>query len=477
MDEKRAHTVTSDAHRASPAYGLKDLWIEFSQTTGLHAVDKIKLPSCNPFSVRGLVWILALCSTTGFLVYNLVTEIGTYYSYPTVTKITPQIKHSITFPAVTICNRCTFNNTRLDVYPEMENYFFNISQGMAGKDSFSHLTSEVFQGPLSIEWLKNMSMEGSEMLFKCVFGGDIFNCMTDFKPIFTYEGLCHTFNFNANKSVFMPGDEANLIVTFNINQNDYTFIRNRAAGIKILLHHPDVNPDASSTVVTAAPGFSTYVAIQKFQYHYQPSPYMAFDDTACLDTNSPDFVNPLKNYSPYTYDHCFMECIHMTAFKLCGCVGPYVPVDGLLCSLVKLDSCYNPAVRSLSKNGTFVKECRCLSECVFDRYTAQVSSSSFPADKWESSLLNDTRARDRESMTSNFLQLKVFYDKMMVTSITQQPQYTVASLFSNVGGQMGLCLGASILTVAEIAELLVFIIIFLLDKCRGIKARNRISSW
>ncbi|XP_046544952.1 acid-sensing ion channel 1A-like [Haliotis rubra] len=77
----------------------------------------------------------------------------------------------------------------------------------------------------------------------------------------------------------------------------------------------------------------------------------------------------------------------------------------------------------------------------------------------------------------NHLELKVFYDQMMVTSITQQPQYTAASLFSNVGGQMGLCLGASILTVAEIAELLVFIIIFLFDKCRGRKARNRISNW
>ncbi|XP_046563424.1 acid-sensing ion channel 1A-like isoform X2 [Haliotis rubra] len=172
-----------------------------------------------------------------------------------------------------------------------------------------------------------------------------------------------------------------------------------------------------------------------------------------------------------------MECVQVKAFRQCGCVGPYVPLDDLRCSLVDLDTCYNPAVRSLSKNGTFVEECRCASECVFDRYTAQVSSSSFPADKWESTLLKNTRARDRKSMEDNYLELKVFYDRMMVTSITQQPQYTVASLFSNVGGQMGLCLGASLLTVAEIAELLVFIILFLFDKCRGRKARNRISNW
>ncbi|XP_067660360.1 acid-sensing ion channel 2-like [Haliotis asinina] len=477
MDGKLAQTIKPDADQPLAEYGLIDLWIEFSQTTGLHAVDKIKPISCSPFSIRGLLWSLVLCSTTGFLVYNLVEEIGTYYSYPTVTKITPQIKHSIKFPAVTICNRCTFNNTRLDVYPEMENYFFNISRGKTRKDSFSHLTSDVFQKPVSLEWLKNMSMEGSKMLFKCVFGGDIFKCMTDFQPIFTYEGLCHTFNVNASKSVFRAGDDANLIVIFNINQNDYTYINNMAAGIKVFLHHPDVHPDASSTVVTAAPGSSTYVAIQKLQYRYQTHPYMAFDDTACVDTNSLDFVNPLKFYSRYSYDHCFMECVQLKAFKQCGCVGPYVPVASRRCSLVQLHTCYNPAVRSLSKNGTFAKECRCLSECVFDRYTAQVSSSSFPADKWESSLLNETGAKNRESMIDNFLELKVFYDQMMVTSVTQLPQYTAASLFSSVGGQMGLCLGASILTVAEIAELLVFVLVFLFDKCRGRKARNRISNW
>ncbi|XP_071087492.1 acid-sensing ion channel 4-A-like [Haliotis cracherodii] len=479
MDEKKTETVTFDADRRTPKYALKDLWIEFSQSTGLHAVDKIKRPSKSPFRIRGLLWILAMCSTSAFLVYNLVGEIGNYNSYPTVTKVTPKIQNSIEFPAVTICNRCTLNKSRLDVYPDMMNYFFNTSILRMKGISFSAPTSDVFQEPLSLEWWKNMSMEGSKMLSQCVFQGDIFDCMTMFRPVHTKEGLCHTFNFNFSEmvKVWTAGEEANLVLSFNINQNDYTFRKNMAAGIKVLLHDPRVHPDASSTVVMAAPGFSTFVAMQKFLYMYQPHPYTAFDDMECVDTTSAQFVNPLKYYSYYTYNHCLMECVQMKAFSECGCIGPSDPQDGPRCSLAKQDSCYKPFVRSMSKDGTIVKECGCVSECTFDRYPAQVSSSSFPANIWDNTFLNITRARDKGSMKDNFLELRVFYDQMIVTSITQQPQYTVASLFSNVGGQMGLCLGASILTVMEITELLVFIILFLCDKCRGRKARNRINTW
>ncbi|XP_067661176.1 acid-sensing ion channel 1A-like [Haliotis asinina] len=477
MTGEKTEAVTFDAGRRSPTYRLNDLWTEFRDSTGLHSVDKIKPPSVSPFSIRGSIWMIALCSTTAFLVYNLVDQIGNYYSYPTITKFTPKMMSVIDFPAVTICNRCTLNKTRLDVYPEMENYLFNRHNGSVDARSFP--VSDVFQDQLSVEWWNNMSMEGSKMLFSCAFGGVEFDCMTRFRPIFTSEGLCHTFNFNDSEiaRVKKAGDSKNLVVLMNIYQDQYTFVANMAAGIKVFLHNPSVHPDASSTIVMAAPGFSTYVAMQKYEYFYQPQPYLAFGHMDCVDTTSPKFVNPLKYYSPYTFNHCVMECVQAKAFNQCGCVGPSDPRGGPLCSLTKQDSCYNPVRDAESTEANFLQECGCVGECRFDSYTAQVSSSSFPAKVWVDHLLKTRGAQDKEAMLENFVMLRVFYGQMMVTTITQQPQHTVATLFSDIGGQMGLCLGASMLTVAEITEFLVFIIIFLLDKCRGRKARNRISNW
>ncbi|XP_046563359.1 acid-sensing ion channel 1A-like [Haliotis rubra] len=232
VDEK-TEVVTFDADRRSPKYRMKDLWIEFRDSTGLHGVDKIKPPSISPFSIRGSIWMIALCLTTAFLMYNLVDQIGDYYRYPTITKFTPRMVPFIDFPAVTICNRCTLNKTRLDVYPEMETYFFNRSIGLVNASSFP--VSDVFQEQLSLEWWRNMSMDGAEMLMSCVFGGVQFDCMSKFRPIFTTEGLCHTFNFNDSEiaQVKKAGDSKNLMVLMNTNQDHYTFVANMAAGIKV----------------------------------------------------------------------------------------------------------------------------------------------------------------------------------------------------------------------------------------------------
>ncbi|XP_046563383.1 acid-sensing ion channel 4-A-like [Haliotis rubra] len=291
---------TDTADKQSTKYALKDLWDEFCHSTGIHAVDKIKASSVKPFSIRGLLWVLAICSTTAFLIYNLIDELERYYSYPSVTKVTAKMTHFVEFPAVTICNRCTLNRTRLDVYPEVENYFFNISQELKRNISFSEPTADWFHKPLSLEWWRNVSMEGAKMLVSCSYGDVDFDCMSRFRPVFTTNGLCHSFNYNDPEIVkaWTAGEDANLVLNFNINQKDYTYRTNMAAGIKVLLHNPRLHPDASSTIVMASPGFSTYVALQKEEFLFLPRPYKAFGSQECIDTAKPKFVNPLKYYSP-----------------------------------------------------------------------------------------------------------------------------------------------------------------------------------
>ena len=55
----------------------------------------------------------------------------------------------------------------------------------------------------------------------------------------------------------------------------------------------------------------------------------------------------------------------------------------------------------------------------------------------------------------NILKLKIFFGEMRYTLIEQQSLYTSAFLFGELGGQLGLCLGASLLTIAELMQLLV----------------------
>ena len=50
--------------------------------------------------------------------------------------------------------------------------------------------------------------------------------------------------------------------------------------------------------------------------------------------------------------------------------------------------------------------------------------------------------------------LQVFFGEMHYTLIEQQGVYTWVSLFGELGGQLGLCLGASVLTIVELLQLL-----------------------
>ena len=54
--------------------------------------------------------------------------------------------------------------------------------------------------------------------------------------------------------------------------------------------------------------------------------------------------------------------------------------------------------------------------------------------------------------SENFLQVDIFYKDLSYERVEQQPSFPFLSLLSEVGGFMGLLLGASILTVCELLD-------------------------
>ena len=64
---------------------------------------------------------------------------------------------------------------------------------------------------------------------------------------------------------------------------------------------------------------------------------------------------------------------------------------------------------------------------------------------------------------SNFIQMDVFYPEMSYNKIEQQKAFSFISLLSEVGGFLGLLLGASVLTVCELVD---FLIVAIFNKAR-----------
>ena len=72
----------------------------------------------------------------------------------------------------------------------------------------------------------------------------------------------------------------------------------------------------------------------------------------------------------------------------------------------------------------------------------------------------------------NFLQVDIFFKEVNYQQITQHPAFELISLFSEVGGFMGLLLGASVITVFEFLDYLWMLIIATVSKRQKVAPRQ-----
>ena len=61
---------------------------------------------------------------------------------------------------------------------------------------------------------------------------------------------------------------------------------------------------------------------------------------------------------------------------------------------------------------------------------------------------------DRIFLKDNFLKLNVFYRQLSYEYVCQQKRYNIFGLICDIGGSMGLFIGASMLSIVEIIDLL-----------------------
>ena len=92
--------------------------------------------------------------------------------------------------------------------------------------------------------------------------------------------------------------------------------------------------------------------------------------------------------------------------------------------------------------------------------------SVFPSDivskEYEDKLRKEEMAANESNTNStpfnlrkNLVYLDIFYDELSITQFIQVPSMTWSALLADLGGQMGLFLGMSAITAAEVIEYLV----------------------
>ncbi|XP_061164547.1 acid-sensing ion channel 3-like [Saccostrea echinata] len=420
----------------------------------------------RPF-YRGMIWFAAVGVCTSYLFYLLHTEWVNYHRYPFLTISSVKSVSSIKFPAVTFCNLSPYNKSKVASDPRDEVYHMaisrlnNLSEEINWMDPYYQKNG--YFAPRTFNDVANETLEVNSVVKYVMFDGVSVNINQDLNKRISTNGMCYTWNSNGSATTSSTGSSFNFIALLSVNNDQNYQNTDCSNGFKVAVHDPLEDPAVENNGFLVPPGRIALAKLSKTRYSYLGNPFKAFGDTSCDDINSPDFQNPVHP-EPYSINACKRRCESDLMFQRCGCIALGTNGDHPICSLYQYYQCnFNTSDQNTRRPDTF-SSCDCPQPCRQTTYDAQMSYALYPTED-TATFLNKKLGLSKEYFSENFVELHIHFDHLQVRSVQQVPLYTsYQDILSSIGGQMGLLLGASLLSLLEIVEFILNCAIFLLRK-------------
>lgn len=385
--------------------------------------------------IRRVIWLTIILVCIIISLYLVRNSFSKLLNPPTSTSITNDPNLSLEFPAVTICNLNAFSAEIVTSYGIAPENIFNTNY-----DPGNQLPYEG-NDPVLAQLVKNSS---EDFILRCRFGDKpCDNIAEDFKFSFSDLFACYTYNSGQGgkpiQKVNGTGASEGLIVLVDINLDDYSATANVDAGIKILLHPQDEPPHPERFGVAASPGMNMYISFKKQVYDDQTM-------RSCSPNSQHKWMYLSEEVS-YSYASCLKESLINTSISECGCVmsTDYLSSDDYpLCTYTKF-GCYV---------GNLVNPPEpCKPACkhtTFEVTSATHTNLIYPSD----------------NASNNYVAVNIYYETLNVQTQTTVSSYGIEEFFAEIGGQLGLFIGVSVITFFEF-------VIFVLDELKNwIKKRR-----
>jgi len=121
-----------------------------------------------------------------------------------------------------------------------------------------------------------------------------------------------------------------------------------------------------------------------------------------------------------------------------------------------------------------ITSCNCPQPCAEGDYTVTVSNALWPSQSftpqqceaftsWPPSWSDASECHDWYA--NNTLLIEVYYERMNYQDLSESAAYGPVNLISDIGGQLGLWMGLSAITVVEFLSLCVLLLIYCFAKC------------
>ena len=187
------------------------------------------------FIFSRLLWLLFLITSMSTIIWFLVDEFKSYYSYPYLSKTSLETFQRMPFPAVTICNMSSKNKSRSSKTEKDKQYWFSVSTLAPFSSKKVDWNDSYYQEngyflPSSTEEEFNMAMDVSKFILVSSF--DFMNGLV-FEPVLTSLGVCYTWNGDGKVTTKMSGSLYNLHLVLDIHRELYEAGLTTTAGVKV----------------------------------------------------------------------------------------------------------------------------------------------------------------------------------------------------------------------------------------------------
>uniref|UniRef100_A0A3Q3CG32 Acid-sensing (proton-gated) ion channel family member 4a n=2 Tax=Haplochromini TaxID=319058 RepID=A0A3Q3CG32_HAPBU len=396
----------------------------FANSCSLHGINHIFVS--GRLGIRQTLWALAFLTSLALFLYQAAKCAISYLEHPHVTALNEEATPEMVFPAVTICN---INRFRFSALTDADIYHLANLTGLPPKNRDGHKPTDLmYPAPDMQDIFNRTGHQLEEMLMSCNFSGQ--NCSAeDFTVVYTRYGKCYTFNGNktTSRKTKQGGMGNGLEIMLDIQQDEYLPIWRETnetsleAGIRVQIHSQDEPPYIHQLGFGVSPGFQTFVSCQEQRLTYLPQPW-----GNCRSTSKEKF----PGYDTYSISACRLLCETNEVLRVCKCRMVHMPAQ-------------------LQKNSGDI--CPCETPCNLTRYGKELSMVKIPS-KGSARYLSRKYDKSEDYIRDNFLVLDIFFEALNYETIEQKKAYDVAGLLGDIGGQMGLFIGASILTVLEILD-------------------------
>ena len=292
------------------------------------------------------------------------------------------------------------------------------------------------------------------------------NCTDHIKPVYTDRGLCYTFNAGTERTRPIerrfPGLLYRISLTIDVNPSEYLTALSHGHGFLLLIHDQAVYPLITVNGVTIGPGQEVYISLQKKVIKRLPRPFSRED---CVEEGSRVSADPLDLWPSYSKEKCEFQCMtKQVNMEHCVKAPEDTNATKSSCSLYSLQVEQFDQLMDIYRNGL---QCDCLPPCVSVTYEERHSFTKYPSKNVaEYARTSGWPVTDQQDIASRYSQVHVYFEDMQFQVWEQQASMNLVQLLSNIGGQMGLYLGASLVSIFELMD---FIIVLLLKCCHCFK--------